>query len=104
MATNKLSDLIRQERTAYDNQMRKNEEDRIARERAAKLAEEERIRKLNRKILIIISSIIGPFILAGLIAVGNGHSFESGVIVLFSVIKWIVIIAIILLVIGMFSS
>lgn len=104
MVTTKLSDRIRQEKAAYDNQMRKNEEDRIARERAAKIAEEERIRRLHRKILIIVSSIVGPFILAGLIAVANGNSFESGVAMLFSVIVWIVIIIVIFIIWGMFSS
>lgn len=104
MATGKLSERIRQERTQYDNQVRQQEEDRLNRERAAKFAAEQKAKKLQRQIIIVISSIIGPFILAGLIAVGNGNSFESGVIMLFSILKWIIIVLVVLLVIGLISK
>jgi hypothetical protein len=104
MPTTKLSERIRKERTDYDNLMMWQEEDRRNREREAKLAGEERTRRLNKRIIIIISSIVGPFILAGLIAVGNGHSFESGVTALLNVIVWILIVAVILIVIALFSK
>lgn len=104
MATGKLSERIRQERTQYDNQVRQQDEDRRNREQAAKIAAEQKAKKLQRQIIIVISSIIGPFIIAGLVAVGNGYSFEYGVEILFSVIKWVVIVAVILIIIGMLSG
>lgn len=104
MATSKLSEFIRQERTQHDNLERKRDEDRLNREKAAKIAAEKKAKKLQRQIIIVISSIVGPFILAGLIAVGNGHSFESGVIMLFSILKWIIIVLVVLLVIGLISK
>lgn len=63
----------------------------------------EKTRKLKRKILIIISSILGPFIIAGLIAVMNGHAFVDGISVIFSIIGYIILIAIIILLLGLFS-
>ena len=104
MATGKLSERIRLERSIYDNQVRQQDIDSRNRERAAKIAAEEKAKKLQKQIIIIISSIVGPFILAGLIAMGNGHSFESGVIMLFLILKWIIIVLVILLVIGLISK
>ena len=64
----------------------------------------EKTRKLKRKTLIIIISILGPFIIAGLIAVMNGHDFVDGISVIFSIVGYIILIAIIILVFGLFNG
>jgi hypothetical protein len=100
----KLSERIRSERSDFDNLMKIREEERIRNERAAQLTEEERKRKLKSTIFITVISIVGPFIIAGLVAVGNGNSFVSGVLGLLNIIKWIIIVAVILIIIALVSK
>lgn len=87
-----------EQQEALEEEKRRQEAEEWERARPAREAadKEKRAAKAKRKTIIIISSIIGPFLLSGLIAVFNGYSFSYGIEKLVTVIAMIIFIPIVI--------